>query len=139
MATRCLRREDLSTGVSVSSKPGRQEVAQDVLFKVYRKVGPSGGRGAFSWMYQSFSTAMSRLRTAQYQRSQEEPGRVSNEGEGSAEGAAGSGRLVEHVGRSRLPVTKRVFKAILALPVSIVPVMLRDIQGMSTEAERDAA
>ena len=49
-----------------------EEVTQDVLFKVYRKVGAFRGDAALSsWIYRiTFNTAMSRLRTAQYQRTQ---------------------------------------------------------------------
>src|SRR4051812_37501339 len=49
-----------------------EEVAQDVLFKVYRKVGEFRGDSALSsWIYRiTFNAAMSRLRTAKYQRTQ---------------------------------------------------------------------
>src|ERR1044072_156432 len=51
-----------------------EEVTQDVLFKVYRKVGEFRGDAALSsWIYRiTFNAAMSRLRTAQYQRTQAE-------------------------------------------------------------------
>src|SRR5262245_53837568 len=51
-----------------------EEVVQDVLFKVYRKVGEFRGDAALSsWIYRiTFNTAMSRLRTAKYQRQQAE-------------------------------------------------------------------
>ena len=117
-----------------------EEVAQDVLFKVYRKVGAFRGDAALSsWIYRiTFNTAMSRLRTAQYQRSQsEEPNRISSEGEQRQprtrqEPADWSNMSDEGVFRSQL--RRRVFQAILALPaIYRAPVMLRDIQGMSTE------
>jgi RNA polymerase sigma-70 factor (ECF subfamily) len=117
-----------------------EEVAQDVLFKVYRKVGAFRGAAALSsWIYRiTFNTAMSRLRTAQYQRSQaQEPNRMSSEGEqlqprARWDVADWSNMSDERVFRSQL--RKRVFTAILALPaIYRAPVMLRDIQGMSTE------
>ena len=117
-----------------------EEVAQDVLFKVYRKVSAFRGDAALSsWIYRiTFNTAMSRLRTAQYQRSQaEEPNRMSNEGEElqpqtRRDLADWSNMSDDLVFRSQL--RKRVFRAILALPaIYRAPVMLRDIQGMSTE------
>jgi len=117
-----------------------EEVVQDVLFKVYRKVGAFRGDAALSsWIYRiTFNTAMSRLRTAQYQRSQaEEPSRMSSEGEelqprARRDVADWSDMSDERVFRSQL--RRRVFKAILALPaIYRAPVMLRDIQGMSTE------
>src|SRR5881628_2487612 len=58
-----------------------EEVTQDVLFKVYRKVGTFRGDAALSsWIYRiTFNAAMSRLRTAQYQRSQEEDRQMASE------------------------------------------------------------
>src|SRR6266516_4887593 len=54
------------------SREDAEEVTQDVLFKVYRKVGEFRGDAALSsWIYRiTFNAAMSRLRTARYQRSQ---------------------------------------------------------------------
>src|SRR5947207_5101907 len=51
-----------------------EEVTQDVLFKVYRKIDAFRGDAALSsWIYRiTFNAAMSRLRTAKYQRSQDE-------------------------------------------------------------------
>ena len=56
------------------NKEDAEEVTQDVLFKVYRKVDAFRGDAALSsWIYRiTFNAAMSRLRTAQYQRSQDE-------------------------------------------------------------------
>src|SRR5437870_7167042 len=54
------------------NKEDAEEVTQDVLFKVYRKVGAFRGDSALSsWIYRiTFNAAMSRLRTARYQRAQ---------------------------------------------------------------------
>src|SRR5262249_13827174 len=51
------------------NKEDAEEIAQDVLFKVYRKVGSFRGDSALSsWIYRiTFNAAMSRLRTAEYQ------------------------------------------------------------------------
>src|SRR6202040_4126439 len=56
------------------NKEDAEEITQDVLFKVYRKVGAFRGDSALSsWIYRiTFNAAMSRLRTARYQRSQDE-------------------------------------------------------------------
>ena len=123
------------------NKEDAEEITQDVLFKVYRKVGAFRGDAALSsWIYRiTFNAAMSRLRTARYQRSQDEervaPG---NDGDTSvarvraADIADWSDLADERVLRSQL--RQHVFKAILALPaIYRAPVMLRDIQGMSTE------
>ena len=122
------------------NKEDAEEVTQDVLFKVYRKVGEFRGDAALSsWIYRiTFNAAMSRLRTAQYQRAQAEDRREAIDTDTMGEPA----RLVdvadwtdladERVLRSQL--RRRVFRAILALPaIYRAPVMLRDIQGMSTE------
>ncbi len=122
------------------NKEDAEEVTQDVLYKVYRKVGAFRGDAALSsWIYRiTFNAAMSRLRTAKYQRSQDED-RRSSSADGDEQGPALSADIAdwsdmadERVLRSQL--RRRVFSAILALPaIYRAPVMLRDIQGMSTE------
>jgi RNA polymerase sigma-70 factor, ECF subfamily len=121
------------------NKEDAEEVTQDVLYKVYRKVGAFRGDAALSsWIYRiTFNAAMSRLRTARYQRSQDEDRRTSSEGDDltpshRADVADWSDLADERVLRSQM--RSRVFGAILALPaIYRAPVMLRDIQGMSTE------
>src|SRR5207302_8577548 len=56
------------------NKEDAEEVTQDVLYKVYRKVGAFRGDAALSsWIYRiTFNAAMSRLRTARYQRARDE-------------------------------------------------------------------
>ena len=123
----------------LKNKEDAEEVAQDVLFKVYRSVGSFRGDAALSsWIYRiTFNAAMSRLRTARYQRAQADERQA---GAADADGlsprvlevADWSDMADEHVLRAQL--RKRVFRAILALPaIYRAPVMLRDIQGMSTE------
>ncbi len=121
------------------NKEDAEEVTQDVLFKVYRKVGSFRGDAALSsWIYRiTFNAAMSRLRTAQYQRSQEDDRQMASDDADSSksvrsEVADWTDMADERVLRSQL--RQRVFSAILALPaIYRAPVMLRDIQGMSTE------
>src|SRR5579862_9566525 len=52
------------------NKEDAEEIAQDVLFKVYRKVGSFRGDSALSsWIYRiTFNAAMSRMRTAEFQK-----------------------------------------------------------------------
>jgi len=121
------------------NKEDAEEVTQDVLYKVHRNIGAFRGDSALSsWMYRiTFNAAMSRLRTARYQRSQDEERHA-----GSADGdefgvgaradvADWSDMADERVLRSQL--RRRVFGAVLALPaIYRAPVVLRDIQGMST-------
>ena len=123
------------------NKEDAEEITQDVLFKVYRKVGAFRGDSALSsWIYRiTFNAAMSRLRTARYQRSQDEDRQASPNESDAATSASRSFDVAdwsdladERVLRSQL--RQRVFRAILALPaIYRAPVMLRDIQGMSTE------
>jgi RNA polymerase sigma-70 factor (ECF subfamily) len=121
------------------NKEDAEEVTQDVLFKVYRKVGDFRGDAALSsWIYRiTFNAAMSRVRTAQFQRSQEDDRQIASEdGESFSASqpdiADWTNMADERVLRSQL--RRRVLRAILALPVIYrAPVMLRDIHGMSTE------
>ncbi|HEV3141046.1 MAG TPA: sigma-70 family RNA polymerase sigma factor [Vicinamibacterales bacterium] len=122
------------------NKEDAEEVTQDVLFKVHRKVASFRGDAALSsWIYRiTFNAAMSRLRTAGYQRAQEEDRqREADSGEGiartdRADVADWSHMADEGVLRSQL--RRRVIRAILALPaIYRAPVVLRDLQGMSTE------
>jgi len=121
------------------NKEDAEEVTQDVLFKVYRKVGEFRGDAALSsWIYRiTFNAAMSRVRTAQFQRAQEDDRQMASDDGDLISGsqpdiADWSNMADERVLRSQL--RRRVLRAILALPVIYrAPVMLRDIHGMSTE------
>jgi RNA polymerase sigma-70 factor, ECF subfamily len=122
------------------NKEDAEEVTQDVLYKVYRKIDAFRGDAALSsWIYRiTFNAAMSRLRTAKYQRTQTEEVQLAfGDGEDATkplpkEIADWSDMADERVFRSQL--RRRVFNAILALPaIYRAPVMLRDIQGLSTE------
>ena len=127
------------------SREDAEEVTQDVLFKVYRKVDEFRGDAALSsWIYRiTFNAAMSRLRTARYQREQIAELQIADyatarDGVGGSNGppradvADWSDMADERVLRSQLRT--RVFGAILSLPaIYRAPVMLRDIQGMTTE------
>lgn len=124
------------------NKEDAEEITQDVLFKVYRKVDAFRGDAQLSsWIYRiTFNAAMSRVRTARYQRAQAEDRRaaaaIDDEGTSAPsrtpDVADWSDMADERILRTQL--RQRVFRAILALPVIYrAPVMLRDIHGMSTE------
>jgi RNA polymerase sigma-70 factor (ECF subfamily) len=122
------------------NKEDAEEVTQDVLLKVHRKVGAFRGDAALSsWIFRiTFNAAMSRLRTARYQRSQDEDRHSSSTDVEEAgaqprpEVADWSDMADEQVLRSEL--RRRVIRAVLALPaIYRAPVVLRDLQGMSTE------
>ena len=63
---------------------------QDVLYKVYRKVGAFRGDAALSsWIYRiTFNAAMSRLRTARYQRAQDEERQLASMTAAAADGSS---------------------------------------------------
>jgi RNA polymerase sigma-70 factor (ECF subfamily) len=122
------------------NKEDAEEVAQDVLFKVHRKVGEFRGDAALSsWIYRiTFNAAMSRLRSGSYQRAQEEQRRADaseqtdTDERPKREPVDLSEMADEQLFKAQL--RRRMFSAILALPaIYRAPVMLRDIQGMSTE------
>ena len=121
------------------NKEDAEEVTQDVLYKAYRKVSAFRGDSALSsWIYRiTFNTAMSRLRTAKHRHAQAEDSLIetTDPESGTAPGkemADWSSLADEQMFRSQL--RRRLFAAILALPaIYRAPVMLRDVQGMSTE------
>src|SRR5258706_9970539 len=113
-----------------------EEVTQDVLFKVYRKIDAFRGDAALSsWIYRiTFNAAMSRVRTASYQRTQAEDRTATHDqDEPKVKDIADWSDLAdEQVFRSQL--RRKIHQAILGLPpIYRAPVVLRDIQGMSTE------
>ncbi len=121
------------------NKEDAEEVAQDVLFKVYRKIGAFRGDAALSsWIYRiTFNAAMSRLRTSSYQRSQDSLRQSPAEGQDPATRPALEPADWSHMGDERVlraEMRRQALRAILALPaIYRAPVVLRDLQGMSTE------
>lgn len=117
-----------------------EEVTQDVLLKVYRKVGAFRGDAALSsWIYRiTFNTAMSRLRRTKQARTAEEDRAV----EAVGEHVEGSRPVAVPADWSHMPdedllrgqVREAVAEALAALPeIYRVPVVLRDIEGLTTE------
>jgi RNA polymerase sigma-70 factor (ECF subfamily) len=114
-----------------------EEVAQDVLVKVYRKIEAFRGDAALSsWIYRiTFNTAMSRLRTARFSRPAEvQPAEIESESTEhvTPEPADWTSLADDQVMRAEM--RQRLVDALTHLPpVYRVPVLLRDIQGLSTE------
>jgi RNA polymerase sigma-70 factor (ECF subfamily) len=115
-----------------------EEVTQDVLMKVYRKIDAFRGDAALSsWIYRiTFNTAMSRLRSSRTNRlvevqkpdlsTGEQPERL------PAEPADWSSLADDQVMRGQM--RERLIASLAHLPtVYRIPVILRDIQGLSTE------
>jgi RNA polymerase sigma-70 factor, ECF subfamily len=115
-----------------------EEVAQDVLLKVYRKIDAFRGDAALSsWIYRiTFNTAMSRLRTARASRAAETRKQETTTGENREsqpqEPADWSALADDQVLRREM--RQQLITALTHLPtVYRVPVILRDINGLSTE------
>ncbi len=112
-----------------------EEVTQDVLVKVFRKIDAFRGDAALSsWIYRiTFNTAMSRLRTGRSGRAAEQHRPDSSEGAGVVSEPADWSTLADdHVLRREM--RERLISALTTLPeVYRTPVVLRDIQGLSTE------
>jgi RNA polymerase sigma-70 factor (ECF subfamily) len=124
----------------VKNREDAEEVAQDVLMKVVRKIDAFRGDAALSsWIYRiTFNTAMSRLRSTRAlhasEAQQESLDAVSGTGErpSAREVADWSSLGDDHVMRGEL--RRRLMRAVLELPaIYRAPVVLRDLQGLTTE------
>jgi RNA polymerase sigma-70 factor, ECF subfamily len=126
----------------MKNREDAEEVTQDVLMKVYRKVGAFRGDAALSsWIYRiTFNTAMSRLRNSRL-------ARAADQERERALAASASGDEQRRTPRqpadwSRMPdesllrsqLREAVATAIAELPeIYREPVVLRDIEGLTTE------
>lgn len=121
----------------MKNREDAEEVTQDVLLKVHRKIHAFRGDAALSsWIYRiTFNTAMSRLRTARFTR----PAEVHA---GDLSGAQADHPLHEPMDWSSLAddqvmrreLRTRLIGALTQLPIVYrIPVVLRDIHGLSTE------
>ena len=112
-----------------------EEVTQDVLMKVFRKIDAFRGDAALSsWIYRiTFNTAMSRLRTGRAGRAAEQQRPEPNDtGMVPSDPADWSTLADDHVLRREM--REQLITALTTLPeVYRTPVVLRDIQGLSTE------
>jgi len=116
-----------------------EEVTQDVIVKVVGKLDAFRGDSALSsWIYRiTFNTAMSRLRSARFSRplevSESDLAPVDRDRRAPApEPADWSALADDEVHRRELRA--KLVEALVSLPaVYRVPVLLRDIQGLTTE------
>jgi RNA polymerase sigma-70 factor (ECF subfamily) len=129
----------------MKNREDAEEVAQDVLLKVWRRIRAFRGDSALSsWIYRiTFNASMSRLRSAKFTRpaelSAEDPLRFKDQKDGSRQArqpADWSTLADEALLRSQL--RRRLASAVKDLPpIYRVPIVLRDIEGLSTaEASR---
>jgi len=126
----------------MKNREDAEEVTQDVLMKVYRKVGAFRGDSALSsWIYRiTFNTAMSRLRNNKLARQadQERERALAAQANGDEQTRAprqpADWSHMPDEELLRLQARQAVAAAIADLPeIYRAPVVLRDIQGLSTE------
>ena len=121
----------------LKNREDAEEVAQDVLLKVYRKIEAFRGDAALSsWIYRiTFNTAMSRLRSGRFNRAAEvqtPESTVDGDSQVKAEPADWTSLADDQVMRAQMRA--KLIDALSRLPeVYRVPVLLRDINGLSTE------
>ena len=121
----------------VKNREDAEEVVQDVLMKVYRKIDAFRGDSALSsWIYRiTFNTAMSRLRTARAARSLEPvdaPIGTDATTLPPAEPADWTNMADERILRRQM--RSRFAEAVIKLPaIYRAPIILRDLRGLSTE------
>jgi len=115
-----------------------EEIAQDVLVKVWRKLHLFRGDAALSsWVHRiTFNTAMSRLRNTRMPRTREvasdaQPGKLPNGAPSTAHDMPDwTGMADESVLRSEMRA--KLAEAIAVMPVIYrTPVVLRDLEGLS--------
>lgn len=113
-----------------------EEVTQDVLMKVYRKIDAFRGDAALSsWIYRiTFNTAMSRLRSGRAKRAAEQQEQHANDAAEHARQEPADWSSLADEGVMRAQMRRRLVSALTTLPtVYRIPVLLRDIQGLSTD------
>ncbi len=121
----------------VRNEEDADEVVQDVLLKVCRSIDSFRGDSALSsWIYRiTFNTAMSRLRSARAARHDAELPLISpagSDGVRAPDLADWSSLGDDETLRSEL--RQKLVKALAGLPpIYRVPVLLRDVYGLSTE------
>jgi len=124
----------------VKNREDAEEVVQDVLLKVFRKIDAFRGDSALSsWIYRiTFNTAMSRLRHTRAARLAEVPDQPLVTGDAGEmtprahEPADWSNLADESVLRRQM--RERLVEAVSDLPaIYREPVILRDLKGLTTE------
>jgi len=127
----------------MKNREDAEEVTQDVLMKVYRKIGAFRGDSALSsWIYRiTFNTAMSRLRAHRGERAAEQErdralAALESSDEGPARTSADPADWTHMPDEEllRFELRKAVEAAVQELPpIYREPVILRDFEGLSTE------
>ena len=127
----------------MKNREDAEEVTQDVLVKVYRKIGAFRGDSALSsWIYRiTFNTAMSRLRQHRGARAADQERdralavlEMSDEGAQRTPADPADWSHMPDEELLRLELRKAVEVAVRELPeIYREPVILRDFEGLTTE------
>ena len=127
----------------MKNREDAEEVTQDVLMKVYRKIGAFRGDSALSsWIYRiTFNTAMSRLRAHRGERAAEQERdralAVLESSEGGTARTSADPADWSHMPDEellRFELRRAVEAAVRELPeIYREPVILRDFEGLTTE------
>ena len=123
----------------MKNREDAEEITQDVLLRVFRKIdGFRGDAALSSWIYRiTFNTAMSRLRTLKHRRPAEVPHETVSQTDLADPGTQREVADWSDLADDRLMRTEmrtRLVSALSALPdIYRAAVLLRDVQGLSTE------
>ena len=124
----------------VKNREDAEEVVQDVLLKVFRKIDAFRGDSALSsWIYRiTFNTAMSHLRHTRAMRIAEVPDMPMTSGSPDDPSPRAHDRAdwsnMADEGMLRSQMRDRLFQAVHGLPaIYRAPVILRDFKGLTTE------
>ncbi len=119
----------------LKNREDAEEVAQDVLLKVYQKIDAFRGDAALSsWIYRiTFNAAMSRLREFKQHLPPAPQATLDGEPQPIRREAVDPLPLADE-DLLRLEMRRTLVQALQDLPVLYrIPVILRDVQGLSTE------
>ena len=120
----------------MKNREDAEEVTQDVLMKVYRKIGAFRGDSALSsWIYRiTFNTSMSRLRNSKPARTTQIQERVTDDDRLRTPPQPADWSKMPDEALLRTQLREAVVAAIQELPeIYRAPVVLRDIEGLTTE------
>lgn len=125
----------------MKNREDAEEVAQDVLLKVFKKIEAFRGDSALSsWIYRiTFNAAMSRLRNSKFSRPFEVSDDAPMPGSDDADRGYASRDVPDWSSMADEMFLRRQMRARLEdamkdlPPIYRIPVVLRDIEGLSTE------
>jgi RNA polymerase sigma-70 factor (ECF subfamily) len=120
----------------LKNREDAEEVAQDVLLKVYQKIDAFRGDAALSsWIYRiTFNAAMSRLRQFKQNLPNLPDGARDDEGIQAPKREVVDWSPLADEEVFRVEMRKRLVRALQEMPLLYrAPIILRDVEGLSTE------